>query len=71
MQRLACLLALVPLLCAVFVTSGGTTHAGADGLLEIGKPLPELFLPPIDGGPPVNLAELRGRKLILQVFASW
>ena len=36
-----------------------------------GRPLPELRLPTIDGDRTIDLAELRGKKLLLIEFASW
>ena len=36
-----------------------------------GRPLPELRLPTIDGERTIDLAELRGNKLLLIEFASW
>ena len=39
--------------------------------LEIGKPFPDLVLPALEDGRPRSLAEFRGQKLILYIFASW
>jgi peroxiredoxin len=39
--------------------------------IEIGKPFPELALPSMDSGKPMSIAAFRGKKVILQVFASW
>ncbi len=36
-----------------------------------GEPLPELTLPAAENGQPRSLSELRGRKMVLHVFASW
>ena len=38
---------------------------------EIDKPFPALVLPTLDGQGPSSLAEFRGRKSVLHVFASW
>jgi hypothetical protein len=43
----------------------------AHGALEVGRPFPELLLPALDTGRPMSLAEFRGRKVLLLVFASW
>jgi hypothetical protein len=40
-------------------------------LLQQGHPLPGLVLPTIDGKGTVDLAELRGKKVLLIQFASW
>lgn len=39
--------------------------------IEVGRPFPDLFLPSIDDGRPVSIADFRGEKIILHVFASW
>ncbi|MFN8006781.1 MAG: hypothetical protein U0V70_07130 [Terriglobia bacterium] len=38
---------------------------------EVGQAFPDLALPTLEDGSPVSLAQLRGQKLILQIFASW
>ena len=40
------------------------------GRIQIGEPFPDLALPDLDGAPR-SLAELRGQKVMLHVFASW
>ncbi|MGH9159159.1 MAG: TlpA family protein disulfide reductase [Vicinamibacteraceae bacterium] len=37
----------------------------------VGQPLPGLILPDLADGRPRSIAELRGQKLILHIFASW
>jgi hypothetical protein len=45
---------------------------GADApRLEVGEPFPDLVLPALDDGRPLSVAQFRGRRLILMVFASW
>jgi hypothetical protein len=44
--------------------------AGAP-LIEIGRPFPNLVLPGVGDGEPRSIAEFRGQKLALHVFASW
>ncbi len=46
---------------------------GASGgpQLEQGRPFPDLVLPSMIDGRPMSVADYRGRKVILQVFASW
>ena len=41
------------------------------GPWRTGSPLPDLRLPTIDGTRTIDLAELRGKKLLLIEFASW
>ncbi len=43
----------------------------ASGNIEVGQPFPELVLPRLGGGSPASIAEFRGRRLMLHVFASW
>jgi hypothetical protein len=38
---------------------------------EIDKPFPALVLPALNRDGPHSLAEFRGRKTLLHVFASW
>ncbi|MBT8486843.1 MAG: hypothetical protein HKO59_04875 [Phycisphaerales bacterium] len=38
--------------------------------LAVGEPFPDLVLPLLDGEP-CSVADYRGQKLILHVFASW
>ena len=37
----------------------------------IGKSAPEFALPPVDGGPPIDLISLRGRPVVLNFWATW
>lgn len=36
-----------------------------------GDPFPTLSLPSLEDGRPASIADFRGRKVILHVFASW
>ncbi len=48
------------------------TTAGAEAHdLEVGKPFPDLVLPSLDGGAPASVADFRGQKLVLHLWASW
>jgi len=38
---------------------------------EVGHTFPNLVLPSLEDGQPMSLAQFRGQKLILQIFASW
>ena len=38
---------------------------------EVGQPFPDLVLPSAEDGRPMSLADFRGQKLILHIFASW
>ena len=39
--------------------------------LQEGRPFPNLVLPSMTDGRPTSIADFRGRKVILHVFASW
>jgi hypothetical protein len=39
--------------------------------LEVGRPFPEIALPRLTDGSPATIAQFRGRKLLLHIFASW
>ena len=41
------------------------------GRIEVGKPFPDLVLPDVATGQPRSVAEYRGHKVVLHVFASW
>lgn len=38
---------------------------------QVGTPFPALSLPSLEDGRPASIADFRGKKLILHVFASW
>ncbi|HIF41842.1 MAG TPA: hypothetical protein EYQ74_12175 [Planctomycetes bacterium] len=51
-----------------------SVHANQDwsvSLVQPGEALPALVLPTIDGKATVDLADLRGKKVLLIQFASW
>ena len=39
--------------------------------LAVGQPFPDLVLPALDDGRPLSVADFRGKKVVLLVFASW
>lgn len=39
--------------------------------IEIGKPFPSLLLPSLADGNLKSIADFRGEKIVLHVFASW
>ena len=66
MQRFPLVSILIILLMAK-VTSTKPESAG----FEAGQAFPNLVLPSLEDGGHVSLAQFRGQKLILQIFASW
>ena len=64
-------------LAALFLLLGGSVVT-ADAQVEppptgfeVGQPFPVAAFPSLDGGEPMSVADLRGHKVILHVFASW
>ena len=47
-------------------------EAGSGSLpIGLGKPFPDLVLPAVADGAPRRIADFRGTKLALHLFASW
>jgi DsbE subfamily thiol:disulfide oxidoreductase len=44
---------------------------GSSSLLRVGKPAPEFTLKTLDGARTVTLSELRGKKVLINFWASW
>ena len=40
-------------------------------VLEVGQPFPDIAFPSMEDGSPMSIADFRGKKVILHVFASW
>ena len=56
----------------VAATNGGPADSpSGPHLLEVGRPFPPIVLPAAADGRPLSMADFRGRKTILHVFASW
>jgi hypothetical protein len=49
---------------------GTTASADDTPPIEVGKPFPNIVLPTLDGRP-MSMADFRGQKVLLHVFASW
>ncbi len=60
---------LLPVALAALL-GGGAAAAPAEPIEE-GRPFPALVLPSAEDGRPMTLSQFRGKKVILQVFASW
>ncbi len=54
-------------LSAVIILAAG---AAADSI-KVGEPFPDLPLPDMVDGQPRSIADFRGQKVILHIFASW
>lgn len=42
-----------------------------DATWTVGSPLPHIHLPEITTGKPIDLAQYRGKKILIAEFASW
>lgn len=52
----------------------GAAVSAAQGVsmeLKVGHPFPEIALPSLEDSRPSSIAQFRGQKLILHIFASW
>ena len=60
------------LICAgLFVGSIRAGEGEEESAFGIGRPFPDLTFPSAEDGRPMSLAQFRGRKVLLHVFASW
>lgn len=66
-KRMVGRVAIIPLL---LISTLGMGRAEAMAL-EIGRPFPLLRLPSLEDGKPLSVAEFRGQKLVLHIWASW
>ena len=55
--------------CAAFVVA--TVSPVWSAPFAEGQPFPDLLLPGLEDGRPTSLADFRGQKIVLHVFASW
>ena len=40
-------------------------------VMNVGQPFPDIAFPSMEDGSPMSIADFRGKKVILHVFASW
>ena len=60
-----------PTVVAATALAAWFTPVTAAVSMVAGQPFPDLVLPSMTDGRPMSLSDFRGRKVILQVFASW
>lgn len=70
-HRKASILSLVMILSATCVTTVGAQGRRAAMGFQVGQPFPEIAFPSLGDDRPMSLADFRGKKLLLHVFASW
>jgi len=63
--------ALVVVALVVLLAMSGAPPQRLDARFEVGKSFPDLTLPSLEDGSPTSIADFRGKKLLLHVFASW
>ena len=51
--------------------TAGSRGSGLPAQFDVGQPFPALAFPRLEDGTPASVADYRGKKLILHVFASW
>lgn len=59
------------LFSGLLLSSMASCALGQPHGFEVGQPVPDLILPAVGDGSPRSLADFRGEKYILHVFASW
>ncbi len=59
------------LLMAVTVPGQASAQSSLPASFEVGMPFPTLSLPSLDDGRSASIADFRGQKVILHIFASW
>lgn len=62
----------VVLACLLAACGSQTSMTFPDDVtIAVGRPFPDLILPALEDGRPRSISELRGKKTMLHVFASW
>ncbi len=49
----------------------GLPASAAPPVLDVGQPFPDIAFPSAADGTPMSIADFRGEKVVLHVFASW
>ena len=60
-----------PFFGTLLLTSIAAGALGQPHGFREGEAVPDLVLPSAEGGSPMRLADFRGQKIVLHVFASW
>ena len=62
---------LIGTLTASSLMVASAAHAAAPPRIEVGQPFPDIVFPSLEHGEPLSIADFRGKKVLLHVFASW
>ena len=62
---------IIALLGTLFLSTNAGAQLSLPGSIAEGKPFPDVLLPALVGGRPASIADFRGNKVVLHVFASW
>lgn len=65
------LAALAPLMLLAACAAPEPAAIPLDVTIEVGRPFPNIALPRLEDGSPASIAQFRGKKTLLHVFASW
>ncbi len=57
--------------CAAVPDSEQTGGFLSEADFEVGQKFPDIVFPALDGERPLSLADFRGQKVLLHIFASW
>jgi hypothetical protein len=61
----------IPLLAVLLGASQMGAAQDTSPRFKVGQPFPDLILPSAEDGQPTSLAQYRGKKVLLHIFASW
>ena len=62
---------IIALLGTLFLSTIAGAQLSLPGSIAEGEPFPEVMLPALVDGRPASIADFRGSKVALHVFASW
>ncbi len=68
--RRTCLV-IIGLIFSMILVRGGSVVFADQPKIEVGEPFPNIVFPALEDGRARSIADFRGHKLILHVFASW